>query len=647
MIEPKFYSSEASDQFADIGPRSAAVLTFSGNSANSIVKELTQNSLDARIDRKGNLKIRVSKKEVTKSQIPDFDNFERTLGEMEKYWNSKSSQYSNFFKTAKDSIKGKNVTVFCFEDFLTSGLNGDDYEGTFKTCVNDENVSVKNNSDSLGNHGIGKNSVFGFSGVQTVFYTSLNQSKEYKFKGVSKLGTYKDSHGTMKSDRMYYGENTKNGVRLISDPKSIPQVFMREEEGLSQFVLGAELPVDWDIQIKKAFIKNYWLLFEMNKLEVVIQEDILNNENYLDQARILFDGDTSKENPLPFIETLKHHQILETQEIHKLGNIKFYVKEQKENDLIFPNKVVFLRDGMMIKMDNLGVGGLPSSIAGVMYCDNEKGNSILGAMEPHAHDNFYPELVKKKEIRGVTVADAEKALKEIDRFKKDVIRKIKEQYTTETNTVDFVDQLFSDIFNSGRSSGAGKDDESDKETFSKKIKALNFDTWFNSNQRNSSSNLNDETSFGEGEGPGVGTGTGGKGIKGGKGKSRSSSGGAAGPQRRPGKIKHNFKSRFFLAKKTNEETTYNLVIRSEENIQNMDVIIGQKGDAKKGNSLSGEIKHVVKDGIPVDFIKNISNDDLTYSYSLKGIRIEKNKPNLIEIKIKEKKPSALTIIETK
>ena len=72
MSNPVFYSSKASDEFSDKGPREAAVLTFSGDSSDSIVKELTQNSLDARVDRRGNLKIKISFKEVPKTSIPNF-----------------------------------------------------------------------------------------------------------------------------------------------------------------------------------------------------------------------------------------------------------------------------------------------------------------------------------------------------------------------------------------------------------------------------------------------------------------------------------------------------------------------------------------------------------------------------------------------
>jgi len=43
----KFYAHKKNDVNSDDGPATAAVLTFSGKGDDSMVKELTQNSIDA------------------------------------------------------------------------------------------------------------------------------------------------------------------------------------------------------------------------------------------------------------------------------------------------------------------------------------------------------------------------------------------------------------------------------------------------------------------------------------------------------------------------------------------------------------------------------------------------------------------------
>ena len=646
MSNPVFYSSKANDAFSDNGPRTAAVLTFSGDSSDSIVKELTQNSLDARVDRRGNLKIKISFKEVSKTSIPNFGQFEDILLQMEKYWNSKSNQYKRFFETAKKSIEGSSVKMFVFEDFMTKGLEGNDKEGTFKNCVNDENVSGKTHSDSLGNHGIGKNSVFGYSGVHTVFYSSLNSDGEYKFKGVTKLGTYLDNENIKRSERTYYGKESENGVTLISKPEFIPGIFKRSETGLSQFVLGADLDEDWSDSIRRAFIENYWYLFEANKLTVHIDDEILNNDNYIEEAQRLFINNTSKENPIPFIKAYKEKEIFESREIHKIGKVNMYLLEAKEEDN-FPNKVVFLRDGMKIKMDNLHVGGLPNNIAGVMFCDTIRGNSILGAMEPHAHNNFFPELVAKKEIRDVTVGDAKQILKEINKFRRDVLLKVKEKYTHETESVDIVDELFSKILGFGSGTSSGKTTQTKDEAFYKKTVKIDFDCWFRSNERNSAVNINEETDLGDGEGTGVGKGYGGTGERKGEGMKKGEGGGSSKSKKKIlGKIKHNITSRFFISQEMENENKYNLVLRANDDIPSMDLIIGQKGDSEHTKQMSADIIKAESNGIPLEFSKILNKDSEIVSFRINGVNIKEDKPEVIEITLKEKKKSALKIIET-
>lgn len=151
MNKPSFYALRANDPNADEGPRSASVITFSGDANDSMVKELTQNSLDARAIRDGDLEIKINVLDIVKTDIPDFERFHKKLMEMRDYYASINDQYTQFFETAFKSLEGDKIKVLVFEDFLTKGLVGDDKDkkGTFRKCVNDENMSGGKESDSL------------------------------------------------------------------------------------------------------------------------------------------------------------------------------------------------------------------------------------------------------------------------------------------------------------------------------------------------------------------------------------------------------------------------------------------------------------------------------------------------------------------
>ena len=649
---PEFYTLKANDPNSDEGPRNAAVLSFSADTNDSMVKELTQNSLDARSDRNGKLEIKINVIDVSKGDIPDFENFENILKQMESYYKSLGTQYSTFFNTAFNSLKEEAIRVLVFEDYLTKGLTGDDKDksGTFKKCVNDENISGGKESDSLGNHGIGKNSVFGYSAIHTVFYSSLNLSGEYKFKGVSKLGTFDDAGGVHRSNRTFYGKVIKSGeldeIQLVSDVNEIPKMFIRNESGLSQYVLGAEVGSKWQDNIKKAFLINYWFLFEQGNLKVTVGAEVLNKDNYEECAEKLFDGVNNEFNPLPYIKAFRNAVVLQ-REIFKIGNVKLFLLEAEDDD-IFSNKILFLRDGMKIKTYSPRVGALPRAIVGVIFCENSVGNTILGAMEPHAHDNFLPALVEKKGAPlGVGLKEAKQILEEIDSFIKESIREIKNKYTDGVTNVDIVDKLFTGIMPGISGNGAaGKISKAENESFDIRNEDLDTTLIFSSNEANS--NLFVDDLITDGDGPESGLGDGGKGVRKGKGKNKGKGGGGViGPGNRNSKNKKNVESRFFLTERDGDQSSYKIVLKSDANYGPCNITIGQVGDNKSGSvgmdSVLLEVKDEVGDEIQFNPIDSL--DGFVKGYELIGVVVSGK--DVLDIKVNEKTLSAFTIIETK
>ena len=643
----KFISLKASNKNSDKGPRTAAVLTFAADVINSLVKELTQNSLDARKKKNDELIINVRSVDIDIKNIPNFGQFLAIFQQMKSYWNSKSNQYTVFFETASKAITKNKIKTFVFEDFNTSGLNGNDKGGTFQTCVNSENVSEKNSSDSLGNHGIGKNSVFGLSAIQTVFYSSLNQKKEYKFKGISKLGTYLDVRGVKREEIIQYGSSvSEDEVLLIDDNNIIPEVFRRTEAGLSQFVLGVELEDGWKDNIKKSFITNYWFLFENKKLSVIVNGEKLNHDNYLEVAINLFSDDTAKDNPLPYITAYKERKIVKEKEIYKIGKVKLFLLEA-ENDEFFPNRIVFLRDGMKIKTDPLGVGGIPTKIVGVIYCENQIGNSILGAMEPHAHDNFHPQLVKSKSSSlNVTPDEASRILKEIDDFKKDSIKEIKDKYTTGAEIVPLVDDLFKSILGGTSSNGnkAITNDESFKRTISNIEIVCKFDSL--SKTTLIDKNKNEQINNGDGDGSGIGKGKGGKGVHGNGKSSKGEKGGSAESQIKTKVPSRNtITSRFFKIENESIDGIdfYGLALRSDMGNENFSVVVSQQGDSKSGSMSSKLIKVVNSNDEEIDFDQVLASDGELSGYRLKNLRTIDGLASFYKLKFEAKMDLALKI----
>jgi hypothetical protein len=589
--------------------------------------------------------IKIRSLDIDTNTIPDFNQFLVIFNQMKEYWNSKSDQYKVFFENASKAISNKKIKTFVFEDFKTAGLDGDDENGTFNACVNSENVNKKDNQNALGKFGIGKNAVFGLSAIQTVFYSSLNQKNEYKFKGLSKLGTYIDNEGVKRAERIQYGvPSSDNEVLLVSNNNEIPEVFRRTESGLSQFILGVELVSEWQIQIKKAFISNYWFLFENKKLVVMIGDDKLSQDNYYEEALTLFQNDTSKENPIPYIRAFKECKDIKRKQISKIGNVSLFLIESIEDEFL-PNKILFLRDGMKIKSDPLGVGGLPTKIAGVIFCEDEIGNRILGGMEPHTHDNFYPEFVEVG--MGLSIEEARKILKEIDEFKKECILKIKEKYTTGTDIVSEVDELFNTILGNHTK---GEKKISSEETFKRSISKIDIECSFDTNSKAILIDKNKLESIdtGEGEGPGIGKGKGGKGIHGNGKKSIGQKGGAAVSDKKVSTpSKEGLKARFFKLQEESDEqfNTYTMILRSNISDENFDIEITQHGDSNRsqGQMSSKLISIFDNTGNIVQFTNVENKEKVLTGYILKNLKITSNIAAVYKLKFEEKMNSALKI----
>jgi hypothetical protein len=72
-----------------------------------------------------------------------------------------------------------------YSDFNTTGLSGCDTDEkcSFSACVLSEGSSAEKSNDAGGSYGIGKNAVYGLSGIRTVLYSSLSLEQTFPQQG--------------------------------------------------------------------------------------------------------------------------------------------------------------------------------------------------------------------------------------------------------------------------------------------------------------------------------------------------------------------------------------------------------------------------------------------------------------------------------
>ena len=121
---------------------------------------------------------------MPRSNFPDFQGFIDIFRRIKSA--KPNEKHVEFFKNAEKALgTRKEIKLFLYEDFNTPGLSGadDDDNSTFSGCVLSEGISVGKDKTSGGSYGIGKNAIFGFSKLRTVFYSSFNKKNEFIFQG--------------------------------------------------------------------------------------------------------------------------------------------------------------------------------------------------------------------------------------------------------------------------------------------------------------------------------------------------------------------------------------------------------------------------------------------------------------------------------
>jgi hypothetical protein len=523
---------------------------------------------------------------------------------------------------------------------------------------------------SLGGFGIGKNAIFALTPMQTVFYTSFN-SEGIKFMGVSKLAEYLDESNIKRSNRIYYGNwlsenpNTPNDLKYISEYSEIPTPFRRNEFGLSTFAIGINSSNKWTTPVILSLITNYWYRFLNDGIEVEIidfdgSKKIINKENLDIESINMFKELTPQDEALDksilaYIKAFKEPQVdgiySKIINIHEFGEIKIHLIEQQEDDSIeFPNKVVYIRDGMMIKEDSLGVGNLQKKIAGVIFCESVKGNKILSQMEPPAHDTFSPERLNR--LGGeLKESDGRNILKEINKAKKEAIKKLQEKYTISSRSSALVDEIFSGFTDStalGTSDGISS--ISKKEEFYKRKKQKDDsiekrtpeDLFIISEGKiNNTSELGDNGGSGGGKpGPGTREGNGGVGPKQGIGNGGIGNLGGDNEKKKSMKRKDaEISVTFFFDRREDNRNIYFLVVRTSKDLENTHLSFSQIGD-DGGNSRPTSKIHEITDlmGNKYDFTLNKNE------YTIHNINLKSNEQNIFNCSLIETHKSAFKFL---
>jgi hypothetical protein len=424
-MEWKF--ADYTDTLDNVGFKDNDIEKFGQDPAKSIVREAIQNSCDA-LDIGSNktmVKVIIKTGSVNKNTLPNFSKIEDHIKncihkENDHSENLEIKRHVNAFEKDKHQYQYLEIS-----DYNTTGMDLKSFEnltqGIFK--------SNKSNAGSQGSKGVGKAAYYAGSYLRTMLIVSKN-SEGLRYRGAAKIATHTNPNNN--SEKLNY--KGLYGTTSLVGNHEIPDLFRRDENGTSIFIMGLWDFTNLDQNIIQEVLRNYWFAIQSKQLTVIVNEKEINSDNikqYIDEFFKDFKdyktGD--RQNPRPYFETVTKGKEYK-KNIDNIGECSLWLHENSQ----FPLGAVarFRKTKMLIyKEQDLDFG-----FSGVFLCDNEEGNIFLKEIENDAHDTWNANINKDyKEKATIT-------LKQIKEFIRESYKQFAGSSERPTFNLDIIDNLF-------------------------------------------------------------------------------------------------------------------------------------------------------------------------------------------------------------
>lgn len=400
-----------------------------------LAREVIQNSLDALRSGQDKLVMDISIDDIPTSTIPDKNNMIKHINGTLSIPNL-PERCMKFSKNAKNLLEDDMIRVLKISDYNTTGVTGSeknngDTNSAWNALIYDEGNSQKQSENSTGSFGTGKNAPFALSGINTVFYVTLDENGYYACEGVAKLFTsYIDGN---KIERKIYYANQKDDGSLapLNDEESLNNLsksFYRNEIGSDVIIIG----VDFDKEqtkkeIIQSVVENFFVIIYEGKLDIKVFDVDINNstlwsviEKYCDKPIEYTNSNIKYGYIKQYLSVYSGiYEIKDFKEnVNGAGNLRLMIT--KGNDISGKWVAMFRNNGMKIFDNNIRTA--QQNYSALFFPGDSDVDKFLRSIENPTHDFFDPE---------VRIADQTERLQATRRYNqiKNWIRQKIEDYT--------------------------------------------------------------------------------------------------------------------------------------------------------------------------------------------------------------------------
>ena len=441
----------------------------------NLAREICQNSLDARADSAvGPVKVVFELRQVETEKYDVFSGYSQCLQGCRSFWSSggkMDAKLAAFLTEAESTLKKPSISLLVASDYQTKGLCGnhnlENISTAWEALTGADGMSVKADDNSGGSFGIGKNAPFACSSLSMVFYNTWDIEDHKAFIGVGRVATLLNDAGkpTQRVGK-YQNNDDENEVWLPiyeDDSNSFRDLFKRTEHGTDVIVVGFNEVEDWQNDISKAVIKNFFVAIKEEKLIVEIKDG--STVTSIDSGNLpsLIENYAKNDQQLEIIRQL--YAALTTPDVKKplpiLGEenaVEIYIKSESSFSRTIAN---FRSTGMLV---GKGYRRIFQHYAAILIVRGKKLGELLRDCEPPRHNRWDYKLIKgeaNKDKRN----DAKKALSILDA---ELLELLKSQF--ETPAGDSTDAPGLNAYLADTEDGALPDDGAGKDILNVKIK---------------------------------------------------------------------------------------------------------------------------------------------------------------------------------
>ena len=430
---------------------------FKANVLDHVIREIIQNSLDAKSKRHHGNPVVVS--------IGTFDLKPDTINckglalhvkkSLERSVEQKNQKAVTFYRRALNMLKRGIIPTLHVTDKHTTGLNGAKWDA----LVHQEGTPVKDNASAGGSYGIGKNAPYAASDLSLVCYSTryLDRHRIEKFIARCKLVAHDDPKNK-NGELQHVGFGTSgsfDGTRFRPIMgRDIDMRFRLPATGSGIFIVGFT-EKDWQAISRRSIARNFFAAIHDRNLEVSVNGTKITNET-------LNEEDFGKDGHSHYYDLYKRRG--KTIQVSKgFGN--FNLKIAVGDDDTMDNRVAYVnRLGMLITAEksfkrnpfHARLGDVGRYVA-VVWAADDKTDMRVRLMEPPTHEAIeYERIADPKERR--------KAERELRVTNDEITSHIKkalgiDRFGSTTELTELADIIPFDIDHDSDAGKNGKDDE--------------------------------------------------------------------------------------------------------------------------------------------------------------------------------------------